>query len=64
MECCTIPEGQIMRKQVPPEKTKDILDFAMKKPRERLDGIRAAIGEFKYGQSDCMRVHSNVLSQR
>lgn len=53
-----------MRKQVPPEKTKDILDFAMKKPRERLDGIRAAIGEFKYGQSDCMRVHSNVLSQR
>jgi eukaryotic translation initiation factor 2C len=29
-----------MRKQVPPEKTKDVLDFATKKPKDRLDSIR------------------------
>ena len=31
-----------MRKQVPPEKTKDVLDFATKKPSERLNSIEAA----------------------
>jgi eukaryotic translation initiation factor 2C len=40
MELCTVPPGQIMRKQVPPEKTKDVLDFATKKPEERLSSIR------------------------
>lgn len=29
-----------MRKQVPPEKTKDVLEFATKRPRDRLDSIR------------------------
>lgn len=28
-----------MRKQVPPEKTKDVLDFATKKPQDRLQSI-------------------------
>ncbi|PIL23265.1 Argonaute [Ganoderma sinense ZZ0214-1] len=55
MECCTIPEGQIMRKQLPPEKMKAVLDFAVKKPGERLERIRAAVGDLNYGQSDCMR---------
>ena len=29
-----------MRKQVPPEKTKDVLEFATKRPGARLDSIR------------------------
>lgn len=29
-----------MRKQVPPERTKDVLDFATKKPKDRLASIR------------------------
>lgn len=44
MECCTIFAGQIMRKQVPPERTKDVLDFATKKPADRLNSIRAGLG--------------------
>lgn len=32
-----------MRKQVPPEKTKDVLDFATKKPDDRLASIRAGL---------------------
>ena len=39
LELCTVPPGQIMRKQVPPEKTKDVLEFATKKPHERLQSI-------------------------
>ncbi|KAJ7898915.1 PAZ domain-containing protein [Mycena olivaceomarginata] len=27
LELCDMPPGQLMRKQVPPEKTKDLLDF-------------------------------------
>lgn len=40
LELCTVPPGQIMRKQVPPEKTKDVLDFATKRPRDRLQSIK------------------------
>jgi eukaryotic translation initiation factor 2C len=29
-----------MRKQVPPEKTKDVLEFATKRPEERLASIK------------------------
>ncbi|KAG6822135.1 hypothetical protein H0H92_015119, partial [Tricholoma furcatifolium] len=39
LEHCTVPAGQIMRKQVPPEKTKDVLDFATKRPEDRLRSI-------------------------
>lgn len=39
MELCDVPKGQIMRKQVPPEKTSSVLDFATKRPDERLGSI-------------------------
>jgi len=29
-----------MRRQIPPEKTKDVLDFATKRPRDRLESIK------------------------
>ncbi len=62
MECCTIPEGQIMRKQLPPEKTNDMVTFATKKPRERLESVRAALGVLNYGQSEYLQVSSNTLA--
>jgi eukaryotic translation initiation factor 2C len=43
LEVCVVPGGQIMRKQVPPEKTKDVLEFATKKPQDRLASIRAGL---------------------
>jgi eukaryotic translation initiation factor 2C len=39
LEICEVPAGQIMRKQVPPELTKSVLDFATKQPAERLKSI-------------------------
>ncbi|KAM5537544.1 hypothetical protein V8D89_008789 [Ganoderma adspersum] len=55
MECCTVPEGQLMRKQLSAENTKDLVNYATKKPRERLQTIRAAIGVLNYGQSEYIR---------
>ncbi|PIL23261.1 Argonaute [Ganoderma sinense ZZ0214-1] len=52
MECCTIPAGQIMRKQMPPDKVKDVVAFATKRPHERLASIRAALGILNYEQSE------------
>ena len=44
LEVCEVPPGQIMRKQVPPEKTKDVLDFSTKKPVDRLNSIKNGLG--------------------
>ncbi|KAH7914195.1 argonaute-like protein [Hygrophoropsis aurantiaca] len=55
LELCTVPPGQIMRKQVPPEKTKDVLDFATKKPHDRLASITAGLSVLAYGQSEYVR---------
>ncbi|PSS05393.1 hypothetical protein PHLCEN_2v3882 [Hermanssonia centrifuga] len=55
LEMCKITEGQIMRKQVPPEKTKAVLDFATKRPPERLASIKAGLGVLQYGQSEYVR---------
>jgi len=55
LELCEVPAGQIMRKQVPPEKTKDVLDFATKKPKDRLDSIRNGLSVLAYGQSEYVR---------
>ena len=56
MECCTIPEGQIMHKQLPPEKVSDVLKFTTKKPQQRLESICAALGVLNYGQSEYLQV--------
>ncbi|CCL99782.1 uncharacterized protein FIBRA_01804 [Fibroporia radiculosa] len=55
LELCEVPKGQIMRKQVPPEKTKAVLDFATKEPRERLRSIVNGLGVLAYGQSEYVR---------
>jgi eukaryotic translation initiation factor 2C len=55
LEVCTVPPGQIMRKQVPPEKTKDVLDFATKRPPDRLQSITNGLSVLAYGQSEYVR---------
>ncbi|KAF9009003.1 argonaute-like protein [Cyathus striatus] len=65
LELCEVPAGQIMRKQVPPEKTKDVLDFATKKPRDRLESIKKGLSVLEYGNSEYVRqfgMHVDVQS--
>ena len=54
LEFLEIPPGQIMRKQVPSTKTKDVLDFATKRPDQRLESIRDVLKVFNYQQSQYM----------
>jgi eukaryotic translation initiation factor 2C len=39
LELCNIPHGQIVKKQVPQNKTKDFVEFSTMKPRERFQSI-------------------------
>ncbi|KAF9460917.1 argonaute-like protein [Collybia nuda] len=55
IELCQVPPGQIMRKQVPPEKTKSVVEFSTKKPAERFASIRAGLDVLAYGQSEYVR---------
>lgn len=40
LEFCTVPRGQIMRKEIPDDKVKDVLEFSTKKPSVRLQCIK------------------------
>ncbi|KAJ7068346.1 argonaute-like protein [Mycena amicta] len=55
LELCHVTPGQLMRKQVPPEKTKDVLDFATKRPADRLRSIKNGLELLAYGQSEYVR---------
>ncbi|KAF5344152.1 hypothetical protein D9758_008884 [Tetrapyrgos nigripes] len=55
LEFCNVIPGQIMRKQVPADKTKEVLDFATKKPVDRLASIRRGQEILAYGQSVYVR---------
>lgn len=63
LELCVVPPGQIMRKQVPPEKTKDVLDFATKRPEDRLQSIRNGLSVLQYGQSEYVRQFGMVVDE-
>jgi eukaryotic translation initiation factor 2C len=43
LEVCTVPSGQIVRKQIPPHKMNDVLTFSKKTPDERFEIIRRGI---------------------
>ncbi|KAG6333722.1 hypothetical protein ID866_5365 [Astraeus odoratus] len=61
LELCVVPPGQIMRKQVPPEKTKDVLDFATKRPQDRLQSITNGLSVLAYGQSQYVQEFGMVV---
>ncbi|KAI0081731.1 argonaute-like protein [Panus rudis PR-1116 ss-1] len=63
IEVCNVLSGQIMRKQVPPEKTKDVLEFATKRPDERLNSIRNGLGVLAHGQSEYVRQFGIALRE-
>ncbi|KAJ6628679.1 hypothetical protein B0H10DRAFT_1777546, partial [Mycena sp. CBHHK59/15] len=61
LELCFVSPGQLMRKQVPPEKTKDVLDFATKRPQDRLQSIKSGLEVLAYGQSEYVRQFGMVV---
>ncbi|KNZ77926.1 Protein argonaute-2 [Termitomyces sp. J132] len=56
LELCHVPAGQIMKKQIPPEKTKDMVEFSTMKPAERFQSISNGLSTvLSYGQSEYVR---------
>ncbi|KAJ3501716.1 hypothetical protein NLJ89_g9216 [Agrocybe chaxingu] len=55
LEVCMVPPGQIMRKQIPADKTNDVLNFSKQSPSERLKSIREGLQVLDYGQSEYVR---------
>lgn len=55
MELLMVHPGQLMKKSIPPHKTKQVLDFATKKPKERLKSIRDGLSVLNYSQSEYMQ---------
>ncbi|KAF8266859.1 argonaute-like protein [Lactarius quietus] len=55
LELCDVPKGQIIRKPIPPDKTNSVLEFAIKRPNDRLNSIISGLGVLEYGQSQYVR---------
>ncbi|KJA29601.1 hypothetical protein HYPSUDRAFT_31529 [Hypholoma sublateritium FD-334 SS-4] len=55
LELCDVPAGQIMRKQIPADKTNDMLEFSKLAPDQRLNSIRQGLNVLQYGQSEYIR---------
>lgn len=51
IELLAVVSGQLMRKEVPSDRTKDVVEFSTKAPKERLASIRQAFSVLKYGDS-------------
>ncbi|KZW04251.1 eukaryotic translation initiation factor 2C [Exidia glandulosa HHB12029] len=63
LELLEVPPGQIMKKTVPPEKTKDVLEFATKKPADRLKSIMGGLEVLNYSQSQFLNSFNMQVSE-
>lgn len=43
IELCNVPPGQIMRKQIPADKTTDVVEFSKMNPADRLSSIKRGL---------------------
>jgi eukaryotic translation initiation factor 2C len=55
LEFCIVPEGQIARRQVPPDITKKMVEFATMRPADRFRSIADGVRLLAYGQSAYVR---------
>ncbi|KAM6501034.1 hypothetical protein JOM56_004048 [Amanita muscaria] len=55
LEFCSVPPGQISRRQVPPDVTKKVVEFATMRPVDRFRSIQEGVRLLAYEQSDYVR---------
>jgi len=60
LEFCEVPPGQIMRKQIPADKTSLVMEFSKKAPADRLASIRAGLGVSSIYSLISPFSHSNI----
>ncbi|TRM60484.1 Piwi domain-containing protein [Schizophyllum amplum] len=51
LEICVVPPGQLMRKQVPADATREMVQFSAQRPSDRFAGIQSALQTLAYSQS-------------
>ncbi len=44
LEFCSVPEGQIARRQVPPDVTRKMVEFSTLRPADRFRDIERGVG--------------------
>ncbi|KAJ6614026.1 argonaute-like protein [Mycena sp. CBHHK59/15] len=55
LELCTVPPGQLVRKEVPDDKKTQLVEFATMAPKNRLTSIQKGMEVLSYGQSEYVR---------
>jgi len=55
IELCTVPPGQLLRKEMPPDKIEKIREFSTLKPADRLRSINDGLSGLACGQSEYVR---------
>ncbi|KAF7353951.1 Protein argonaute-2 [Mycena venus] len=55
LELCTVLPGQIVRKQIPDDKTAALVEFATMRPKDRAESIQKGLQVLAYGQSEYVR---------
>jgi eukaryotic translation initiation factor 2C len=63
LELCTVPKGQFMRKAIPDDKVRKVLEFSTKKPHQRLQSIKDGLRRLEYGQSEYVRTFGMTVDQ-
>lgn len=63
LEICDVIPGQIMRKQISPEVTADMVEFSKLAPKERLESIKQGLQVLEYGQSAYIREFGMNIAQ-
>lgn len=61
IECCTIPGGQVIRKKLHRDMTKNLVRLAAMKPYDRQQSIRAAPYVLRYVESQYIEVSLYLL---
>jgi len=63
LELCTVPGGQMMRKQIPSDKTKRVVEFSQLRPEERLATIHEGLRVLAHGESDYVREFGMTITE-
>ncbi|KAF8806120.1 argonaute-like protein [Phlegmacium glaucopus] len=63
VELCEVMPGQIMRKQIPADKTTDVVEFSKMEPAQRLKAIQNGLNVLQYGQSEYIRAFGMDIGQ-
>jgi eukaryotic translation initiation factor 2C len=64
LELCTVPQGQLMRKEIPDDKKTQLVEFASMRPPERLQSIQRGMGVSNLRRPQYFCIQPNIPGPR